>query len=66
MAPSILCLASYFKGGAFLEECKRLGCHTILITSQDLEHEAWPARPSTSSSSCPLPISSNSRRSRTR
>ncbi len=42
MAPTILCLASYFKGGAFLEECKRLGCHTILVTSQDLEHEAWP------------------------
>lgn len=39
---TILCMASYFKGGAFLEECKRLGCHTILITSQDLEHEAWP------------------------
>ena len=42
MPPTILCLASYFKGGAFLEECKRLGCHTILITAQDLEHEAWP------------------------
>ncbi|MBE2237011.1 MAG: ATP-grasp domain-containing protein [Caldilineaceae bacterium] len=42
MAPTILCLASYFKGGAFLEECKRLGCHTILVTSQDLEQEAWP------------------------
>ena len=42
MAPTILCLASYYKGGAFLEECKRLGCYTILITSQDLEHEAWP------------------------
>ncbi len=42
MPPTILCLASYFKGGAFLEECKRLGCHTMLITSQDLEHEAWP------------------------
>ena len=27
MAPTILCLASYFKGGAFLEECKRLGYH---------------------------------------
>lgn len=39
---TILCLSSYFKGGAFLEECKRQGCHTILITSQDLEHEAWP------------------------
>lgn len=42
MAPTILCLASYFKGGAFIEECKRQGCHTILITSHDLEHEAWP------------------------
>ena len=42
MAPTILCLASYFKGGLFLEECKRQGCHTILITTQDLEHEAWP------------------------
>jgi biotin carboxylase len=42
MPPTILCLASYFKGGAFLEECKRLGCHTMLITSQDLEHEPWP------------------------
>lgn len=42
MAPTILCLASYFKGGAFIEECKRQGCHNILITSQELEHEAWP------------------------
>jgi biotin carboxylase len=40
--PTILCLASYFKGGLFLEECKRLGCHTILVTEQKLEHEAWP------------------------
>jgi len=42
MTPTILCLASYFKGGAFIEACKRLGCRTILVTSQDLEHEAWP------------------------
>ena len=40
--PTILCLASYFKGGPFIEECKRLGCHTILVTTQKLEHEAWP------------------------
>lgn len=40
--PTILCLASYFKGGRFLEECKRQGCHTILVTTQALEHEAWP------------------------
>jgi biotin carboxylase len=42
MTPTILCLASYFKGGEFLRECKRQGAHTILITSQDLEHEPWP------------------------
>ncbi len=42
MPTTILCLSSYFKGGAFLEECKRQGCHTILVTSQELEHEAWP------------------------
>ena len=40
--PTILCLASYFKGGLFLEECKRQGCHTILVTTQKLEHEDWP------------------------
>jgi biotin carboxylase len=40
--PTILCLSSYFKGGPFLEECKRQGCHTILITTQKLEHEDWP------------------------
>ena len=39
---TVLCLASYHKGDEFLEECKRQGCHTILVTSQDLEHEAWP------------------------
>ena len=42
MSPTILCLASYFKGGLFVEECKRQGCHTILVTPQKLEHEAWP------------------------
>ncbi len=40
--PIILCLASYFKGGLFLEECHRLGCHVILITEQKLADEAWP------------------------
>jgi biotin carboxylase len=39
---TILCLASYFKGGRFLEECKRLGCHTILLTTEKLKDEAWP------------------------
>lgn len=40
--PTILCLASYYKGTRFLEECDRLGCHTILITEQKLAEEEWP------------------------
>ncbi len=39
--PTVLCLASYFKGNPFLEECHRLGCHVILITEQQLNDEAW-------------------------
>lgn len=39
---TILCLASYFKGGRFLEECKAQGCHTILLTKEELKDEAWP------------------------
>jgi len=41
-SPTILCIGSYFKGGRFLQECRRLGCHTILVTQEKLEHEAWP------------------------
>ena len=40
---TVLCLASYFKGGLFLEACKQLGCHVILVTQQKLEHEPWPS-----------------------
>ncbi len=39
---TILCLASYFKGGAFLEECKRQGCHVILVTKEKLADADWP------------------------
>ncbi len=39
---TILCLASYFKGALFLEECKRQGCRVLLVTEQKLEHEPWP------------------------
>jgi biotin carboxylase len=42
MQPTILCLASYFKGGLFLEECRQQGCRTILVTTQKTEHEDWP------------------------
>lgn len=40
---TILCLASYFKGGAFLEACKRQGCQVILLTKENLADEAWPS-----------------------
>jgi biotin carboxylase len=39
---TILCLASYFKGGAFLQASKQLGCHVILLTAEKLAHEDWP------------------------
>jgi biotin carboxylase len=40
--PNIICLASYFKGGDFIRECKRLGCHVILITKEKMLKEDWP------------------------
>jgi hypothetical protein len=40
--PTILCLASYFKGTLFIEECHRQGCYVILLTEQKLSEEAWP------------------------
>ncbi|CAN5479386.1 ATPase [soil metagenome] len=39
---TILCLASYFKGGRFVQECKRQHCHTILLTQEKFKDEAWP------------------------
>jgi biotin carboxylase len=39
---TVLCLASYYKGVEFLEECKRQGCRTLLLTSHSLEHADWP------------------------
>jgi biotin carboxylase len=39
---NIVCLATYFKGGDFIRECKRLGCHVILVTKEKMLQEAWP------------------------
>ncbi|MEP6534527.1 MAG: ATPase [Bryobacteraceae bacterium] len=40
---TVLCIASYEKGHEFLRECKRQGCHVILVTSPSLQHNAsWP------------------------
>jgi biotin carboxylase len=39
---TLVCLASYFKGGAFLESAKRLGCTVILIAKESFAQEDWP------------------------
>jgi len=39
---TVLCLASYYKGGEFLRECHRQGCRTLLLTSHSLKDEDWP------------------------
>ncbi|MBX7237293.1 MAG: ATP-grasp domain-containing protein [Caldilineales bacterium] len=39
---TILCLASYFKGGRFLETCKHLGARVLLLTREKLADEPWP------------------------
>jgi biotin carboxylase len=39
---NIVCLATFFKGGDFIRECKRLGCHVILITKEKMLQEDWP------------------------
>ncbi|HYY57540.1 MAG TPA: hypothetical protein VE842_09410, partial [Pyrinomonadaceae bacterium] len=37
-----MCLASYFKGGEFIRECKRRGCRVVLVTKEKLLGEDWP------------------------
>ena len=39
---NIICLATYFKGGDFIRECKRLGCYVVLVTKEKMLHEDWP------------------------
>ena len=40
--PTFLCLASYYKGGAFLEACHELGIRTLLLTLESLKDKDWP------------------------
>lgn len=35
-------MASFYKGTAFIEECRALGCNTLLLTNQHLKDKAWP------------------------
>ena len=39
---TILCIATYFKGDAFLRECKALGCTVLLLTTDKLVGAEWP------------------------
>lgn len=39
---TILCLASYHKGHAFLREAHRLGCRVLLVVSESLRDADWP------------------------
>lgn len=38
---TIFCLASYFKGNDFLRECRRQGCHVILLAADRLAESPW-------------------------
>jgi biotin carboxylase len=39
---TLLCLASYFKGSAFLQAAKQLGCTVLLVAKESFKDEAWP------------------------
>ena len=39
---TILCLASFYKGSAFLQTAKQLGCTVLLITRESMAEEDWP------------------------
>src|SRR5215510_54606 len=39
---NIICLATYFKGADFINECKAHGCHVVLITKEKVLNEDWP------------------------
>lgn len=39
---TILCLASYYKGGAFIRTAKQIGCKVLLITRENMSGENWP------------------------
>lgn len=42
MKPTILALASEYKGTALLEEAKRQGCRVLVLMNERIKQEAWP------------------------
>jgi hypothetical protein len=39
---SIICFATFFKGGDFMRECKARGCNVLLVTKEKMIKEDWP------------------------
>ena len=39
---TIVCFATFFKGGDFMRACKDAGCNVILVTKEKMMHEDWP------------------------
>ncbi|MFO7536787.1 MAG: ATPase [Chloroflexota bacterium] len=39
---TILCLASEYKGVPFIRECKRQGCHILLVVADEYRRHDWP------------------------
>ncbi len=39
---TFLCITTYEKGQEFMRECKRQGCHVILLTAEKLRDADWP------------------------
>jgi biotin carboxylase len=39
---TIICFATFFKGGEFMRECKERGGNVFLITREKMLHEDWP------------------------
>src|SRR5262249_663002 len=39
---TIICFATFFKGGDFMRELHARGCNVILITKEKMLHEDWP------------------------
>ena len=39
----VLCLASFFKGPGFLQELANQGCQIVLVTTQEVYNQPWPA-----------------------
>ena len=39
--PTILCVASFFKGNEFIRECRRAGASVVLLTREKLLGEEW-------------------------